>query len=433
MEWNIIDIAIIAFETWLYYWYFSDIFSFRCRGIKRWILILVFPTVTYLIQHMIAFNSAKTSILLITGVVLIYTIYKCTLLQSLIWNSFFVFLLIVSESIAMGFLSVIHGNDALNVFLEHSFLRLQCLALSKVINVVLIAVSLKLIKKSGRRKYTWKEVAVLLLQAFSSILCLMMIVELGYYGDNHYSWSMLFLIMLGIGLLFSYLISYYFTNLYFAYRDREEEILLVKMRNEKIIDGYQRLENSQQKVYQLYHDLKKHLNAISMMEDNGEVQSYLEKCFESVQDMEGKFQTGNRYIDMFLYDEWRKAYEIGINVQFIVEKDSLTNVSLYDVIIILGNALENAREACEKKLEQEDSAYIQMKIVKNTNQIFIVVSNNYIGKIIKKKDVFLTNKNDKELHGIGIKSIQSAVEKYQGKINVSAKDDKFILVIMLNI
>lgn len=432
LGWKMIDIAIVIFETFIYYWFFSKKYKFKYQGMKRIVLMLIFPVSTYVIQYIMDFNSAKTFILFIVGIILTYLIYECTAIQSLIWNSLFIFLLIVSESISMGLLLFIHGNDDFGVFLDHSFLRLQCLVLSKLINVILVVVSLKLIKVE-RKKYTLKEVVVLLLQAFSSVLCLIMIVELSYYQKNNYSWSMMLLFVLGMGVLFSYLISYYFINFYFDYRDREEEILLIKMRNEKIIDGYQRLENNQQKVYQLYHDIKKHFNVINMMKEKEDVQVYLKKCFESVQDIEGKFQTGSRYIDMILYDEWRQAHELGIKVQFAIEKDSLANVELNDIVVILGNALENAREACEKRLESEKSAHMQLKIIKVVNQVFIVVSNNYVGKVIKKNNIFLTCKKDKELHGIGIKSMRSSVEKYQGNISVSLKDDKFILMIMLNI
>lgn len=432
MKWGIIDVAIIIFETFLYYWFFSEKFEFKYRGIGRIVLMLIFPVATYVMDHIIEFNSAKTFILFVIGVILVYFIYECTVIRSVLWNTLFIFLLIVSESISMGLLLFIHGREDFAVFLEHSFFRLQCVVLSKLINVILVIVCLKLVKVE-RKKYTLKEIAVLLLQAFSSVFCLIMIVELSYYQQYNYSWSMILLFILGLVVLFSYMLSYYYINLYFDYRDREEEILLIKMRNEKIINDFQCLENSQQKVYQLYHDIKKHLNIISMIKEKEEAQAYLDMCFEGIQNIEGMFRTGNRYIDMILYEEWKKSYKLGIKVQFAVEKDSLANVELHDVIIILGNALENAREACEKRLEIEKSAHIQLKIVKVGDQIFIVVSNDYIGKVIKQKNVFLTSKKDKDLHGIGMKSIQSSIEKYEGGFNVSLKGNKFVLMIMLNV
>lgn len=79
------------------------------------------------------------------------------------------------------------------MFLENSFLRIQCLLLSKLINVVLIVFFIKIFK-TEKREYTLKEVLVFLLQSFSSILCLIMIVEFSYYQIEDFSWHMLFLV-----------------------------------------------------------------------------------------------------------------------------------------------------------------------------------------------------------------------------------------------
>lgn len=431
-QWHIVDIVIVLFESvFLYYWYFGEKFEFRLYGIRRYLLMSVFPIVTYVLDlAMENAASMRLALLLGVGTALIYKIYKCNIIQDVLWNVIFMFLLIVSESVSMGLLLFIHGEYHISIFLEHSFLRIQCLILSKLINVVLIAVCVKILKPK-RKKYTLKEAGVLLLQAFSSILCLIMIVELSYYQKEHISWNMLLLVFLGIVVLISYIIAYHFTEQYFIYRDREKELVMIEMRNEKMLNNYKRLEDGQQRVYQLYHDLKKHLNLVNMMENNSDVNDYLNKCFEGIHDVEGKFQTGNRYIDMILYDEWRKAYEQGITVQFAVEEGSLEKIELQDIIIILGNALENAHEACKKKIENDGKAYMQLKIMKMENQVFVIISNSYIGEISRRDNAFVTTKQDKALHGIGMKSIRSSVEKYQGKMDVSVKENKFILKIML--
>lgn len=272
-----------------------------------------------------------------------------------------------------------------------------------------------------------------MLQSFSSILCLIMIVEFSYYQIEDFSWHMLFLVFLGIAVLVSYIVFYYLLDGYFVYQEREKEILLIEMKNEKIISDYKLLESSQQKIYQVYHDLKKHLNIINMMNNKTEINEYLEKCFENIKEIDGRFQTGNQYIDMFLYSEWRKASELGIKVQFAVQGGSLEQIELHDIIVILGNALENACEACQKRLEKQEKAYMQLKIVKIENQVFIVISNNYSGKIDQEGGSFVTSKKDKGMHGIGMKSMRSSVEKYKGDMNVSLKNGKFTLKIMLNV
>lgn len=122
-QWQIVDIAIVLFESvFLYYWYFSEKFEFRLYGIKRCLLMSLFPITTFILDIAVKnVPSMKLIILLGVGIFSVYVIYKCNILQDVLWNVFFMFLLIVSESVSMGFLLFIHGEGHISMFLEHSF------------------------------------------------------------------------------------------------------------------------------------------------------------------------------------------------------------------------------------------------------------------------------------------------------------------------
>lgn len=50
-QWQIVDIAIVLFESvFLYYWYFSEKFEFRLYGIKRCLLMSLFPITTFILD-----------------------------------------------------------------------------------------------------------------------------------------------------------------------------------------------------------------------------------------------------------------------------------------------------------------------------------------------------------------------------------------------
>lgn len=432
-QWQIIDILMDLFECgFLYAWFFKAKFEVRSRVAKPWLCLLIFPTITYLFDLLVPYPTVKLFVLLFIGIFIIYGVFDCSMRQAIVANIVFSVLLIISETIASGILLFIHNGDNVLVFIEHSALRIEGFVLSKLFHVIFLILFVKFMK--GKRKsYSVKEIGVLMLQGFSSTLCLLMIIELSYYQKESYSGSMIFLVLIGVAVLISYIVSYYLIDRYFEYREQEKEQLMIEMKKEKLLSSYKAFENTQQKVYQLYHDLKKHLNVVNMMENKEEVSEYLNKCFDGVQDIEGKFATGNEYADMFLYDEWKQANDLGIKAQFAVENNSLNQVELQDIIVILGNALENAREACKKKLDKQERAFMQLKVKKVANQIIMVISNNYTGKLNKKDNLFLTSKTEKGLHGIGMKSMNNSVKKYQGSMNVSVKNEKFVLKIMLNL
>ncbi len=432
-QWAIADLAVFLFEAaFLYYWYFSHKFRNRFLGMRKWLLMSVYPVSAYFLNRVIEELAVRIMILLVIGSIMVVVLYECTFFQSLISHMIFMFLVVVSGSLSTVFLFIVHESGYGVMFSEHSLLRIQCLLLSKLINMILIVFCMKFLN-TKKREYSIKEMLVLLLQSFSSLLCLVMIVEFSSYQTEDSFCHMLFLCLLSVVVLTSFIVFYDLIDGYFAYKEREKELLLIEKKNEKILSGYRTLENSQQNVYQLYHDLKKHLSIINVMENKTEIHAYLEKCFENIQDMDGSIQTGNPYIDMFLYNEWKRIHELGIKVQFAVQEGSLEKIELHDLIVILGNALENASEACEKRLEQNGDAYMQLKIIKKEHQVFIILSNNYSGNIEKRGDVYITSKKEKELHGMGMKNISDSIKKYGGDMSISLKNGKFVLKILLDV
>lgn len=108
------------------------------------------------------------------------------------------------------------------------------------------------------------------------------------------------------------------------------------------------------------------------------------------------------------------------------------NILPNDLCSVLSNLLENAIEACKKnKVEKNKS--IDLIIRKINKMIFIKIENPIEIKPILKEESFLTSKQEKDLHGWGLKSVQSVVEKYGGEITYSTKDEIFRIIIFINL
>lgn len=101
------------------------------------------------------------------------------------------------------------------------------------------------------------------------------------------------------------------------------------------------------------------------------------------------------------------------------------NFDVYDVSIILNNALKNALEACAKV---DGEKFIKILSYQRGNLFFIEVENNFNGKL--EKD-FATTKADKNLHGLGLKNIRHCAQKYLGDIDIKISENTFKLTIML--
>lgn len=430
IQWTILHMLINFSEVYLYYWFFCEKLHKHFAGAKKWLLMAFFTIITFAIDTLGMNPTMKIFFVFIVGTFLAAWIYKSTIVVSILLNGLFLFTVIASESLVGGILLLFYGETDISLIMQESFLRIQCMAFSKLMNFILIVLCMKLLNRE-KEKYTLKEAGILLLQAVASILCLVMIVEFSYYQKEGFGLRMLFLGFLAFVIIVSYFVSYYLIDGYFSYRTKEKEFLLMDMRNEKMMANYTQIEKNQQSFYRLYHDLKKHINTMLLLGDSEETEQYIEEIFKDIREVNGEFQTGNHFVDAILYDEWKKAVDSGIRVQFAVEPGSFDQVDLSDITVILGNALENAREACIKRVANGRSAYMQLKAMKQEQQLLIVVSNEFDGQLFQKDSVFLSSKEDKHLHGIGMKSIQAAVEKYHGSMKVSVKENKFKLMLML--
>ena len=135
------------------------------------------------------------------------------------------------------------------------------------------------------------------------------------------------------------------------------------------------------------------------------------------------YETGSELLDVLLSDKQAAADKITTKIEFegaFPEKF----VTSKDVCIIFGNALDNAIEACERFPNA-----LQKTIVVSCNYIkgflFIKIKNPVLADIRIAHNSVQTTKTDGGFHGLGLLSIQDAVERYSGKIHLSCVDKIF--------
>ncbi len=110
-------------------------------------------------------------------------------------------------------------------------------------------------------------------------------------------------------------------------------------------------------------------------------------------------------------------------------------IQSYDIGIILGNALDNAMEACRKlKAKEPDAeAFVRISSFQKRELFFLKVENSFDGRLARKsqEEFPITDKADKKSHGIGLANIKSTAEKYQGTMDFMVKGRVFILSVMM--
>lgn len=167
-----------------------------------------------------------------------------------------------------------------------------------------------------------------------------------------------------------------------------------------------------------------HNNSISEMQD---MIGKLTKEFEQVKMIE---YSTNSILNTILSDYKSRTEKSGILYKVFIEPCfNIEYVDQIDLVSMLGNILSNAMEAAEKSKEK----WIQVKMFMQNDGRFSVikVENTYEGQIKSKDDILVTTKADKAMHGIGLMSVSSTAEKYNGYLHSSWTKDKFKNIVIL--
>lgn len=204
----------------------------------------------------------------------------------------------------------------------------------------------------------------------------------------------------------------------------KEHMALQKQHYEHMLLQYEELRKFR-------HDVKNHMLALNSMctsEDNSQIKKYLSQLTNEVSSKKPVEYTGNRELDAVIAPFVLEAESKNIKVQFKGRVSDNVAIDMFDMCTIISNLLNNAIEACEKI--QEDKRIIEFEIAGYNSQIFISVCNSYdMESIINQKQKFITTKEDKLNHGIGLENVRRTVKKYDGDMRISQENERFIVTI----
>lgn len=168
------------------------------------------------------------------------------------------------------------------------------------------------------------------------------------------------------------------------------------------------------------HDLKNHLNVLNGLISEGrdvEARKYLDKIGGFIQPFSTEIQSGNLVLDILLGEKLSVARQAGICVtgRFEIGKTAIDD---YDLCILIGNALDNAIQACEKV--HGDDTFIDIKIVRNKGFLCLQIINSTTGYCPK-------------VQGYGLRNMRCVVEKYNGSMETLSNASVFEWTVLLSI
>lgn len=204
---------------------------------------------------------------------------------------------------------------------------------------------------------------------------------------------------------------------------QENQILEVreKLELDNMRDMTKALEQNRIQV----HDMRHHmiiLREYALKKEYEAIETYLDQLLESYVEVQEERWTRIRNLDILLSEKKKEANLE--NIGFQIETDVLQSLPFKETetSVLFGNLLDNAIEACKKM--KTETRWIRVEIRQRKGFLFFTIANS-IGKRPQEKDgQFVSDKEDKKVHGYGLKSIRRIVKKYGGSFQCDVVEEE---------
>lgn len=213
-------------------------------------------------------------------------------------------------------------------------------------------------------------------------------------------------------------------------KEKEDAVLWEQIENMK--HHIAEVEAHYQDIRRLRHDMGNHvmtLENLFMKNERQEAEEYLTGLKEELSGASTELKTGNPVTDVILTESKKRAESKDIAFACDFHFPEGRGINVFDISVILNNAMNNALEGAEK----ERDAYIHIVSYREKNAFMIEVENNFTGYLLIDEENGLppTGKEDSQAHGYGLASIRAVAQKYFGDIDIIQDGKRFVLSVLL--
>ena len=188
---------------------------------------------------------------------------------------------------------------------------------------------------------------------------------------------------------------------------------------------------TEERLTRAKHDFKNHLiilEGLIRVDEKEELKEYFHKMDQEYQLSEDYIYTGNKILDGLINNKLKIMKTTGASIETNIQIPEKMEVNAFDLVIVIGNLLDNAMEA----LNQQECGSFYLEISYKKGMLFIYVWNTYEGELLKKGDMMiLTKKKSNEPHGIGLSNIRRVVEQYHGDMIIHTENNFFTVRIII--
>ena len=179
--------------------------------------------------------------------------------------------------------------------------------------------------------------------------------------------------------------------------------------------------------------MRHHFRVLEACVRNGETErmhSYLQALLDSTPEADGPEFCANYTAGILLGYYAGKASEAGIRFQCDAQIPSELPIQDSHLSVVLGNALQNALEACQSQ-PPGDTPFIELLARYRNGFLTLEIRNSFDGRFFYDCQGRLKSRKAERGHGLGLYSVADIAQLYNGYYSAKPEEDVFTLRVVL--
>ncbi len=411
-------------ETLVMYSFFDALLPAppRTRKFRPWMAYLLFAAAFFTLK-MITDNSIAGML----GFLLLA--FAVSMVYAGNWKNKFalsVLLFLISglSEMGVGMVLALQAPGSVANMKSDTLFYFQGMFISKLVELIIVKVIGRLRNKHvyALKLRTWFGIMLI---PITNIIITYELYDIAYQSSDMRNKLRLFFIFLCMLATTAVAFHLFENELKIVERNVRLDMLEKQIANEQAY--YKDIARTQTELQKTAHDMKNALLAVlgTVSDGNtpaaeGKLRDMLQVATDSLQTV----YTGRATVDAMLNVKVRRMREKHIRFEpicFLRKEMALDDI---DFCIFLGNALDNAIEACEKL--PEEKRYIQLKLLESDGTLSCSIENPTDGAL--PENGARTTKRDRRRHGFGLENMREIVRKNGGEMETRSADGKFVLL-----
>lgn len=416
---DIIETVNSFFEILIVAFFYHRIFERKYNSI---IIYIISYAIAFAVLMVSTLNASSPYIRIgISFVILLslsFLIYSGSKTLKLFASIYCILIIFISETLFAGILAIMgYGNPA--ELLESNMGRVLGMIGTKIFDFWIIVYSCR-IYKNKVKSLPFRYWVLIILMPFLSAIILNQIFPANHSGNN----VMIGYIISVCGVLY---LNFSVFN-YFESYDKQIRLATLEQIMEHESENYRAVASSYTEIRNIKHDLKNQVTVLNdLIKDNkyDEAKQHIHRLYSDVEKATSVCYTGNSAIDSII--NLKGDYARNRKISFMSKiKVNTIEFDTIGICRILGNALDNAIEACERMDSGEKCVCVAMYQL--DNKLIIEIENTSLPVDVSN---LITSKKNKEAHGIGMQSIRQTVEGMNGYVSCNYNNGYFSIKIIL--